>query len=124
MSKNIEIWIARDKDSNALYLYSEKPKRNEMADVFYAQMHSTRLPTEAFPEVTWENSPCKVELSLVKEHQVDFCCNINWEQRKWDLCCKILSNYEGNFNTAAFDTLKLANMFIREYIKEQMIQSQ
>ena len=63
----MELWIARDKDGS-LYLFTAKPIRCN--DIFSLD---GRLSTnccafafEAFPEVTWENSPKKVTIELAE----------------------------------------------------------
>lgn len=58
------VWVARDKDGE-LYLYDANPKRR--SECFGSQFwgHSMVLDESMFPEVTWENSPWKVELNLV-----------------------------------------------------------
>lgn len=61
------LWIARDKDGY-LYIYDKKPLRKK--DYFDADAYSrfnTLLLSSHFPEVTFENSPQKVELKLIKE---------------------------------------------------------
>lgn len=67
------LWIARDEDKT-LYLYVKEPRRGtygfmvdedtltsqmriEDSDITYA-----RLPSDLFPEVTWENSPQQLKL--------------------------------------------------------------
>lgn len=60
----MKLWIARDSD-NELYIYNGKPTRKKeyfnspsIGDYF-------RVDDNLFPEVTWENSPQKVELKLL-----------------------------------------------------------
>lgn len=50
----MKMWISRNK-SGRLYMYREKP------------ILSCILDYDMFPEVTFENSPQKVEIKLVKE---------------------------------------------------------
>lgn len=65
----MELWIARDKDEagGELYLYGKQPSimKNKICwdskELYYA-----RLPKELFPEITWENSPKKVELKIIE----------------------------------------------------------
>lgn len=71
------LWIARDKNGY-LYLYNNKPIRNEEFDSFEINDDESEcinivlyddnieLDSELFPEVTWENSPQQVELKLIK----------------------------------------------------------
>lgn len=63
----MKLWIARDKDGT-LCLYKEKPS----LDIYYwygffsgFNTHIAELDTNAFPEVTFKNSPREVELKLI-----------------------------------------------------------
>ncbi len=65
----MKLWIARDLNNN-LSLFSDKPKLK------FINIHGKRIwigdfvaavKTDLFPEVTFENSPQKVELKLVKK---------------------------------------------------------
>lgn len=64
----MKFFIARDKDG-MLYLYEDEPK------LAYSNAHyfdapngeCYDLPIGLFPEVTFENSPMKIELKLVNE---------------------------------------------------------
>ncbi len=68
-------WIARD-EGGALYLYSSKPhrhNRHKSAKVFISNYERgcdpiedemIKVPRKLFPEVTWENSPQEVEITL------------------------------------------------------------
>lgn len=66
----LEFWIARDKN-NELFLYKEEPVRgeelftprdfpssNNKVETFYS------IDSFLFPEVTWDNSPLKVEINI------------------------------------------------------------
>ena len=66
----MKLWIARDKDSDELYLYKHKPlldggqyKPNLSKDGWVC----LELPSSWFPELTFGNSPQEVELKLVSE---------------------------------------------------------
>ena len=67
----MKLWISRDKDGN-LCLYSKKPKLSEEIEgIWVCSQYDeivkvTVLPSEYFPEVTFENSPQEVELKLIK----------------------------------------------------------
>lgn len=57
-------WIARDEDDE-LYIYNEEPVRGEYS--FYSRSDENcyiTLYDNLFPEVTWENSPKKIEMKL------------------------------------------------------------
>ena len=58
------MYIARDEDG-VLFLYDACPVR--LTDFFASQVGYNVMPLEQklFPEVTWENSPVRVELSIV-----------------------------------------------------------
>ena len=70
-----KLWIARDKDStNQLYAYKSKPVRNNLLKVFETNEISPYdepilLYYELFPEVTWENSPQQIELTLINNDE-------------------------------------------------------
>ena len=63
----MKLWIARDKDMT-ISLFSDKP----IKDINYWYNDADcdgslgELPSDYFPEVTFENSPQEVELKLVK----------------------------------------------------------
>ena len=63
----MELWIARDLNNN-LSVFSDKPKLK------FINIHGKRIwvgdfvaavKTDLFPEVTFENSPRKIEISLI-----------------------------------------------------------
>lgn len=60
----MKLWIARD-ENGCLYLYNNQPKLEN--SYFFPQRgyDSFLLDSELFPDVTFENSPQKVELKLV-----------------------------------------------------------
>lgn len=63
----MEFWIARDKDG-LLFLYEDCPRRE--AERFMPcdiPVNYFEVDAGEFPEVTWKNSPKKVELKLVEE---------------------------------------------------------
>ena len=63
----MEMWIARDKDGE-LYLFMSKPYRNKttfFSENTYADF--CKLPEGSYPEVTWKNSPKRVEVKLVED---------------------------------------------------------
>ena len=68
----MKLFIARDKDSS-LCLYDKEPKLSEEIEgVWVCSQYGDEftdvvaLPSEYFPEVTFENSPQEIELKLVK----------------------------------------------------------
>lgn len=65
------MWIARDKDGT-LFLYDDVPVKRE--DYFIEQVGHKYLGIDAslFPEVTWENSPQKINTKLVKNFKEVF----------------------------------------------------
>ena len=66
----MEFWIARDKDET-LWLFKEYPIKK--GEIFYPTdttgkfTYYRSMPEDIFPEVTFENSPRKVELKLVEK---------------------------------------------------------
>lgn len=63
------IWVARDKVRDGIYLYENKPSRDEEYGQFFEGDNDfiIGLPKTDFPEVTWENSPRKVKIILEDE---------------------------------------------------------
>lgn len=69
----MEYWIARDKRDNTLWLFNAKPMKNESLGVFTCIIkpdgewsEDYELKSHLFPEVTFENSPQKIEIILKK----------------------------------------------------------
>ena len=67
----MKLWIARDKNTNELWCYTDKPVLNTDSGMYSADFSlerttSCEFPRELFPEVTFENSPMEVELVLKK----------------------------------------------------------
>ena len=60
----MELWIARDKDG-LIYLYMKKPTL--ITHYFDTKYLIGEIDETSFPEITFENSPQKVELKLVNE---------------------------------------------------------
>ena len=63
----MQYWIARDKDGN-LFLYENQPQiPYEEATYFNTENFEKcfELPSDAFPELTFENSPKRIKLSLL-----------------------------------------------------------
>lgn len=61
--RSMEFWIARDSNDD-LFCYYDKPKK---LDYSFGGAQSAILARTLFPEVTFENSPQRVELKLVEE---------------------------------------------------------
>jgi len=59
----MELWIAREL-GGSLYAYREKPQRGLTC---FLDADWSPFFDDMFPEVTWENSPRKVTLTLVEE---------------------------------------------------------
>lgn len=72
----MELYIARDKD-NSLSLCTHKPIYINLFDSwaepkeFYNDDYAFHayIPENLFPEVTFENSPMKVELKLIQDNK-------------------------------------------------------
>ena len=67
----MELWIARDL-ADSLWLFDYKPQKDkdiifEVKDEKGNMLNIMRLPYNIFPEVTFENSPQKVKIELIKE---------------------------------------------------------
>lgn len=60
-------WAARDKNG-LLFVYSSKPKRMKNEDRFKPVRlydYCSQLDSELFPELTWQNSPKRIEMKLL-----------------------------------------------------------
>lgn len=62
----MELWIARERN-NALWLWKEKPFYNPEKGYFEGELLFYAIEDYLFPEITFENSPQRVELKLVEE---------------------------------------------------------
>lgn len=67
----MELWIARDK-GKSLNLYFLEPKKLEERGFFIPTYNGSyegyiSMNKKEFPQVTWENSPKKVKIELIKE---------------------------------------------------------
>ena len=63
----MKLWIARN-FRGRLWAYNHKPIRrgdNYMPNYYSRYPQFFQLPTDFFPEVTFENSPREVELKLI-----------------------------------------------------------
>lgn len=66
-TRMIQAWIARDEDGTLCH-HSEKPYRSK-DDMFLGQWETAdgtcgELPPKMFPEITWDDEPRKVEISI------------------------------------------------------------
>ena len=61
----MKLWIAREK-SGTLFLYRSMPIKDTYIFKAISPYDYWLLPRELFPEVTFENSPQKVELVITK----------------------------------------------------------
>ena len=65
--KEIEEWVARDKDG-MLYLYFAKPRKNHSKWLPNIRFDFVELSRELFPEVKWsDKEPTKVKLIIEKD---------------------------------------------------------
>lgn len=62
----MELWIARESDGE-LYAYETKPSYDKIDDNWYGDGKWFYMDILLFPEVTFENSPQKVKIELIKE---------------------------------------------------------
>ena len=62
--KEIEAWVARDKDGK-IYLYRYKPIKDKF--VWYSPGFHLALASASFPEVQWsDDKPTKVKITIEK----------------------------------------------------------
>ena len=62
----MKMWIARDEDG-ILTLYYGKPILEDWLGMWSSKEGRKELDRDLFPEVTFENSPMKVELKLIEK---------------------------------------------------------
>lgn len=67
---SMKLWIARDTDGY-LHGFEKEPTRNAMLGTFsaYPAQHYS-IDKRLFPEITWENSPIRVEIKYKKAGKV------------------------------------------------------
>lgn len=59
------MYVARDKNGS-LWLYSEKPHREEDSGVWYlGGVNNMQINREEFPQLKWEDEP--IEVKLIKQ---------------------------------------------------------
>ena len=64
----IQGWVCRDNNSpNAHVLIGDKPKRNGVNFWENKSADYITLPTELFPDLTWESEPQKVEIIIKRK---------------------------------------------------------
>ena len=64
--KEIEIWLARDKDSG-LAMYEKEPFKNKLAELWTLGGWCVFLPENWYPEVQWsDEEPTKVKFVIDK----------------------------------------------------------
>lgn len=55
-------WVARDRDDNTLWMYTEKPLRD--GNVMWYGKEPIKLPTDFFPFLTWSDEPIECEILI------------------------------------------------------------
>ena len=65
---NMKMWIVREQDGG-LWLFCEEPIYDKFLQEWFTHKPCEFgcLPTECFPEVTFESSPMEVELKLTEK---------------------------------------------------------
>ena len=65
--RKIKCWAARNR-SGSLELFKLKPVRSNYWKIFMQRRNSWNCyisePNDVFPEITWENSPVRVEIKI------------------------------------------------------------
>lgn len=62
------LWIARDESDDSLWVYDKEPIPNGVDFACSSDCSMMfQIPRKLLPEVTFENSPKKVEIKLIKE---------------------------------------------------------
>lgn len=62
------LWASRDKDNVLFQVWDEKPHKMKDFDGWCSRISTLRgsLDAELMPDLTYENSPCKIELTISK----------------------------------------------------------
>lgn len=58
----IQRWVARDRNDNTLWMYTEKPLRD--GNVMWYGKEPINLPTDFFPSLTWSDEPIECEFLI------------------------------------------------------------
>lgn len=109
------MWIARDKNKQ-LFVFTEKPVRDEYYSTFYGD-ECLELNKDEFPEITWENSPIKIETISNK------IISTSLEQRIYEIAKGSLELLLSNpatkevFASYSRDAVKYADALIKELKK-------
>ena len=112
------MWIARDKNKH-LFIYTEKPVRDEFDSTFFTGGECFELNKDEFPEVTWENSP--MEIKTVTNNGI----SIDWEQRRYEIAKDALAalisdpTIRGAYASFSKVAVDHADALIEELKKEQ-----
>jgi hypothetical protein len=66
-----KFWIARDKrnapNEYSLWAFNEKPTNKDNSGIWVGGVEILALPSKLFPEITFENSPKRVELKILED---------------------------------------------------------
>jgi hypothetical protein len=67
-SKSIIFWIARDNEDHVrrLWLFTDKPQLNVIGS-WWSRSKSFNIPNDLFPQITFENSPKRIELKILED---------------------------------------------------------
>ena len=73
METTIKGWIARDKEDGGfageLNLFHNRPWRSSLWDVWNGNTEPLMLPYNSFPDLTWEDEPRKVTITIEEEKE-------------------------------------------------------
>ena len=67
MKNTINVWIARDKDGETMYLFNEPPQRDEIGEYWAGKIlkiTDENLPEELAKKVTWNGEPVELEITI------------------------------------------------------------
>ena len=68
-TRDVHGWVAKDYDGN-VHFFTDKPSR-DTDFLMFLTLDDNRivLPFNPFPELTWDNSPMEVEISIRKKYE-------------------------------------------------------
>lgn len=101
------MWIARDKDDGSLFLYDNMPKKFEEYWDVQRGYTAIELDSSLFPEVTFENSPKKMELKFA---------TTGADRGRRDSIIRGLKQLEKDYVTSYEEEIEWLNKLVKDYV--------
>ena len=119
----MKFWACRERFGNLkVYISEDIPQKGETCFYGVGYCYEFKIDNDMFPEVTWDNSPQQLNVSLT-DYTVPVLASekkIDWEQRRWDLFCyeihcKETTKHFSELTDLAGFAYYVANKVIEEY---------